>query len=116
MTPKRWFLYDYETSRFAGTLEGHPHDHPGWEGFEQKLNRDGCVVKEWGVLVVNGRRVRARQLEVAPPRDPSGPCSTNCLRATQPECDCSCQGVNHGKENRGLAEGAEPLDVVWDGG
>lgn len=85
------------------SIEGDIREYPAFRG----MNKGDAAMLYRGVLYW-AHKVKATQNDRIA-------CNTACRRATEPFCVCSCGGKNHGIENRGLAEGAEPLDVIWDG-
>jgi|GEM_PF-3965133 len=89
----RWFFYAAETGQFICTIE-HPTSHPGFRGWERKYNKDGCVVSEYPVVVLDGRTLWGSALHAT--QNDTIACSSSCITAKEPACSCACGGKNHG--------------------
>ena len=78
----RWFFYNERAHKT--TVIDYPERHEGFHGF---VKRHPAVLID-GVLQF-GRRLQATQND-------NVKCATGCKRATEPWCQCSCGGKNHG--------------------
>lgn len=121
VTTNRWFFYS-DRSDETFIFEGNPSQLEGFQGWvtskkargrRKVTGADGSLTyKEPSVLLGGvlyfGRLLTATKVEGAP-------CSTNCRRATHPECRCSCHGKNHGIENRDMANAIQEEDVIYVG-
>jgi len=120
MPTARWF---FKSTRSDETFiyEGNPEDIPSFQGWVSVRKQTGTkkiktasgkfIYKEPTILH-KGLLYVGRLLNVA---IGGGPCSPNCRRAMQPFCRCSCQGKNHGIENRDMANAVQEEDVVYLG-
>lgn len=121
MPTDRWF---FKSPRSDETFiyEGNPEKLPGFKGwistkkgigYKKVKKSDGKFdYKEPSVMLEGvlyfGRLLTATKVEGAP-------CSTNCRKAMNPICRCSCQGKNHGIENRDMANAVQEEDVIYIG-
>lgn len=95
---ERWFFYNSRAHKT--TWIDAPQLHPGFQGWRK--GKQPCVLID-GVLQF-GRKLRAIQTD--------NECNTACKRATEPWCQCSCRGKNHGIENAGTSFEIAEKDVV----
>lgn len=121
MLTNRWFFRSNHGDE-TFVYEGKPEKLPGFKGWVTTRTKAGSrkikkadgkfVYKEpsimHGGVLYFGRLLTATKTEGAP-------CSTNCRRATRPFCRCSCQGKNHGIDNRDMADAIQEEDVIYVG-
>ena len=120
-TNNRWFFSSKRTDE-TFIYEGDPKNIPGFKGWVSTKQKAGSkkvatsngrfLYKEPSVLyqgiLYYGRSLTATKGEGAP-------CSKNCRQAMLPFCKCSCQGKNHGIENRDMADAIQEEDVTYLG-
>lgn len=106
----RWFFYD--PLKHETFVLDNPSAHPGFQRWKvTRKTEDGRVLAKEPLVLLEGVRLQGRKLRAT--QNENAPCTPGCKKATEPMCVCSCGGKNHGADNMGFAEGADPLDVVW---
>ena len=121
MTTNKWFFYSNRNDE-TFVFEGDPANLGNFQGWIRTKQRSGtkriattdgkfiykepCVLYQ-GILYY-GRKLDATKSEGAP-------CNTSCRQATRAICRCSCQGKNHGIENRDMADAIQEEDVIYIG-
>ena len=122
MATNRWFYYPAHGKGKGPVIDGDPEDLPGFQGWGHTKIQTNTRKKRtsWGkfvyvepLVMFEGRLYYGRLLTAT--KVEGAPCSTNCRQATHPFCRCSCQGKNHGIENRDMANAIQEEDVIYLG-
>lgn len=91
--PKRYFMQNTRTGKTEFTI-ANPRAHPGYARMERKYNKDGCVLDEYPIIVIDGTEYIGTPLKAT--QHDSHVCNEQCKRAMYPVCKCACGGKNHG--------------------